>query len=298
MSTIINPHRFGVPSCDNLDDVYYGPGNGQWMDPAHDLSQTTKYIRYDGDGASFHQNGFEYDLRLFPNYKWYDENGNTTPNDVPSGVSAIYYDYNTTHMQQCYLTGTTAAPREHPFTGNPSSYSSLNLTGFSGDISQTDDYIVIATDSEFEYRYIYTQYRLRAICNGETIASDWYARPLNIAFMIEADLNDYCSQNIDGCGYGPDGFPDWVGVDCHPTYAMFNACSDSAYWYLIDSNLSGGAVANEFGIYDVDGNATTYACARFEYTYDTFGQHEYFEGEGELYLSGFSDCTECENNLP
>jgi len=239
----------------------------------------------------------DYDLRLYPDYLWEDASGTTLYNNVPSEVSKIYFDYNATHIQQCYLTGTPTTPRTHPFSGDPSSYSSVELTerNTGSGVNQSTDYIVAASDDEFSYRYLYYQFRLRVICNGETIASDWSARPVNIAFIIEADDNNYCGGG--GCGYGDP--PSWTGTTCYPTYRMTDLCDGSSFvLYVIDSQNYGGAVDGEYGIYDTDGTATTYRCARFEETSGTFGSFDYFEGVGELYLGGYSDCTDCTNNLP
>ena len=142
----------------NADPAFYGNGftpTWHW----HDSSDSPPFC---------------HSIHWYP--KWYhrDSSGTATLNSIPSGY-ALYLDYNPTiGADDCDITGSSStACSSTYFSGStPSSYSTLTLADKSGS-ANTTEYITMGCNYMWDTRWIYLQFRYRAVSGMNTTSSQW-----------------------------------------------------------------------------------------------------------------------------
>jgi hypothetical protein len=285
MSFIINPYRLGTAAASDIDNCYYGATGGGTGDPAN--AGANQSIWYAGSIASFYDTGSSYQLRWYPNYAWKDDSGTTTRNDKPASTT-VYIDYNTTPIQQCWLGGAPADTYyDNPFSGDPGSYSSLELPATSAEADNTADYLISRDHLDWDYRYLYIQYRIRAVSNSVTTTSDWWGTWANVEYIIE-------DQGTDVPSYGGT-------LTCYPTAVMTgNLCTPAGNAsYVVAAPDVVSWTSGHYGVFD-DGSGNYY-CGLHTTDNEAIGDTITFweeDANTNMESTGYPDCAECEGWLP
>ena len=150
----------------NENPAFYGAGGGftptwHW----HDSSDSPPFC---------------HSIHWFPKWNYRDSSGTTTLNKIPSGY-ALHLDYNPAiGSTECDFSGSSSGACDSTyFSSNPSTYSTLTLADKDGS-ANTTEFISAGCEYMWGVRYLYLQFRFRAVYGSTTTSSDWGSTWQNI----------------------------------------------------------------------------------------------------------------------